>query len=605
MRRRALLAAVVSVMLVAGLLTAGSPSAGAAPKAYETKSETYNVPTKWGTIFVEVNRPTLGGKDVKAPVILTYSPYSALGESAGTDMVSAGYAQAFAHLVGTGNSGGCYDYGGDREKETGAAIVEWLAKQKWSTGKIAMIGGSYDGTTAISTATEAPKHLVTIVPEAAISRWYEYAYSGGMRYSINNEKIGGEGPRNGLIIDEQGFDTPAGFDYGFAVPPPTDVQDPEWADKVQSTIAPCDESEHTTNGYNLDTPTYDKFWQERDYIKDAGNIRIPVLIGANWGDWNVKQEESWNLWHALDNSPKAVLYMGTRWEAHGTPGGAYPKTVQAWFDHYLMGKDNGIQNMPNVVSQMSDNAGPLGFAKGLPKVTNVALYAQETPKTTGDDYEWKLLPMKPMKSMYGGPGQQQPSPVSFPSVGINTESHAAHHARDNHDWWHFEAPAFKKDTRIFGNIQIQVYSTVHRKWITMTPSIFDMDPADHEMVAGNHVNKNPKALVGVTRGWLDSRYREGLDKTVDIADPDKPFLMNVTAKPVDYTFRKGHNIGLNIQTEMNEWVVPKPNSEATCTTGCPFIDIDWVNAKTRIIVPVVNAPKDPMDLFDFNAMHSH
>jgi X-Pro dipeptidyl-peptidase len=296
--------------------------------------------------------------------------------------------------------------------------------------------------------------------------------------------------------------------------------------------------------------------------------------------------------------------MGTRWEAHGTPGGDYPKTVQAWFDHYLKGVDNGIQNMPNVVSQMSDNTGPLGFAKGLPKTTNVTLYAQETPKTNPDDYGWKLLPMKPMKSMYGGPGQQA-SPASFPSVGINTESHAAHHARDNHDWWHFESPVLKKDMRIFGNIQVQVYSTVHRKWITMTPSIFDMDPADHEMVAGNHVNKNPKALVGVTRGWLDSRYRDGLDKMVDIAEPDKPFLMNVIAKPVDYTFKKGHNIGLNIQTEMNEWVLPKPNSETTCTTGCPFIDIDWANAKTRIVVPVVNAPKDPMDLFDFNAMHSH
>jgi X-Pro dipeptidyl-peptidase len=329
-----------------------------------------------------------------------------------------------------------------------------------------------------------------------------------------------------------------------------------------------------------------------------------VLIGANWGDWNVKQEESWNLWHALDNSPKAVLYMGTRWEAHGTPGGDYPKTVQAWFDHYLKGIDNGVEDMPDVVSQMSDRDGALGFAKGLPKTTNVSLYAQETPKTNPDDYQWKILPMKPMKSMYGN-GGPEPSKASFPSTGINTESHASHHSRANHDWFWFESPALKKDTRIFGNVKVQIYSTVYRQWITYTPSVFDFNPADHEMVAGNHVNKNPKALVGITRGWLDSRYREGLDKLVDIPNPDKPFDMDVTLKPVDFTFKKGDQIGLNIQTEINEWSVPKLNQQTTCTTGCPFVDINWIEGKTRLILPIVNAPKDPMKIFDFNAMHSH
>jgi X-Pro dipeptidyl-peptidase len=599
MRRHWKLAGALSAMLVAGLLAAPA-SPAAAQGGYEVKNEVYNVETRHGIIYMEVNRPVSGDTDVKAPVILTYSPYSALGGAAASDMVSMGYAQAYAHLVGTGNSGGCYDYGGTRERETGADLVEFLAKQKWSTGKIGMIGGSYDGTTAIAAATEAPPALKTIVPEAAISRWYEYAYSGGIRYAFNNEKLGNEGPTNGLIIDEQGFDTPLGFDYGFAAPPPTDVSDPTWADKMQSTITPCDEVEHTTNGYNMDTPNYDEFWLERDYVKDAGNIKIPVLIGANWGDWNVKQEESWNLWKALKNSKKAVLYMGTRWGAHGTAGGDYPKTVQAWFDHYLMGKKNGIQKMPNVVSQMSDREGAGKFAKGMPKVRNVKLYAQWTPKTNPDDYEWKLLGTKPKPLAYYE-SQGPLAEASFPSAGINTESHAAHHARNNHDWRWFESLPLKKNTRIFGNIKVQIYSTAYREWITYTPSIYDVDPADHEMVQGNHVNKDPKALVAITRGWLDSRYRNGLDKPVPIEDPTKAFGMTVVAKPTDYTFRKGDFIGLNIQTEINEWSVPKV---APCTDpSCPFVDINWVEGKTRLIIPVVNGPKKADALFDHAGHH--
>jgi X-Pro dipeptidyl-peptidase len=601
MRRHRMPAVALSAMLIAGLLVAPVGSAAAQDQAYEVKSEVYNVETRHGFIYMEVNRPVVGGKDVKAPVILTYSPYSALGGGAGTDMVSQGYAQAYAHLVGTGNSGGCYDYGGTRERETGYDLVEFLAKQKWSTGKIGMIGGSYDGTTAIAAATEAPPHLTTIVPEAAISRWYEYAYSGGIRYAFNNEKLGNEGPTNGVIIDEQGFDTPLGFDFGFAMPPPTDVQDPTWGDKVQSTVTPCDELNHIQNGYNMDTPNYDEFWLERDYVKDAHRIKIPVLVGANWGDWNVKQEESWNFWKALKNSKKAVLYMGSRWHAHGTAGGDYPKTVQAWFDHYLKGVDNGIEKMPSVVSQMADRDGDLEFASGKPKVRNATLFAQWTPRVTPEDYEWKLLGTKPKdRSYYEAQGPL--AEASFPSAGINTESHASHHSRNNHDWWSFESPPLKKDTRIFGTPKVQIYSTVYRDWITYTPSIFDQNPADHQMVQGQHVNTNAKSLVAVTRGWLDSRYRESLAKPLPIEDPTKPFQMTVVAKPVDYTFKKGDSIMLNIQTEINEWSLPK---HPTCVdTNCPFVDIDWLSGKTRLILPVVNGPKKADALFDHGG-HAH
>ena len=51
------------------------------------------------------------------------------------------------------------------------------------------------------------------------------------------------------------------------------------------------------------------------------------------------------------NSAKTSLYMGTRWSGHGTPGGDYDATVRAWFDHYLMGEDNGIEKLPDVTSR--------------------------------------------------------------------------------------------------------------------------------------------------------------------------------------------------------------------------------------------------------------
>ena len=607
----------------------GGAIKGAAPDGEVTVS--YIIPTDHGDIYLEVVHPTKSDKILKAPMILTYSPYSVLGRNGDSaEFVPRGYARGYADVVGTGNSGGCFDYGGNREKETAYEIVEWIAKQKWSSGKIAMYGGSYDGTTANAAAVMRPPHLTTIVPEVAISRWYGYAYSGGIRYSYTSEPIGHEAQ---TAVDDEGFDTPLAFDFGLAIPPPADPQNPNWAERVQSTIMPCDEVAHTEHGYD-DTPDYDKFWLERDYVKDAHKVTIPVLIGGNWGDWNVKQEESWNWFKALKNSEKRVLYMGSRWDDHGAPvHGAngdekYFETVKKWFDHYLMGKNNGVQKMPSVVTQTADQAGRGEWSSGAPKVRNVTLYAQMIPPTNPDAYAWQLSPYKPRKCVPSFVTDCSEDRAAFPSTNINTESHALHHGRSNHDWQWFESPVLKHDLRIFGPPKVQVYSTVGREWVTITPSLADVEPADHVIlpVAGHVANTDKNSIVAITRGWLDSRYRNGLDKQ-ELVKPGKPFESTVTLKPVDYTFSMGHYIGLNIQTEINEWSLPKPypgcdqvpepQVDPTDPNGtvdsvrkgqnCATFFINWEEARTRIILPVVNGPKNAANLFcwKLEGCHDH
>ncbi len=615
---------VAAVALIGGLL--GAPEAVATGSAAAPDGEvtvSYIVPTRHADIYLEVIHPTKGGDILKAPLILTYSPYSVLGRNTDSpDFVPRGYARGYADVVGTGNSGGCWDYGGIREKESAYDVVEWVAKQKWNTGKIAMYGGSYDGTTANAAAVMRPPHLTTIVPEAAISRWYGYAFSGGIRYTYTNEFIGHEGES---AVDDEGFDTPLAFDFGLAIPPPLDPQGANWAERVQSTIVPCDELTHVEHGYD-DTPDYDEFWLERDYLKDAAKVTIPVLVASNWGDWNVKQEESWNWYQALKNSEKRVLYMGSRWDDHGSPmhdaegGNKYFETVKKWFDHYLMGKDNGIQNMPSVVSQTADQAGKGKWFSGAPKVRNVTLFLQNIPQSDPEGWSWQMSPFKPRKcvpTFVACPDTR----AAFPSTNINTESHALHHGRANHDWFWFESPVLRKDMRIFGQPKVQVYSTIGREWITITPSLADVEPADHVMapVAGHVANTDKNSLIGVTRGWLDSRYRNGLDKQV-MAEPGKPFESTVTLKPTDYTFTMGHYLALNIQTEINEWSLPKPYpgcdkapepdpnalpESITKSDNCATFFINWEEARTRLILPVVNGPKNAANLFCFRLEGCH
>ena len=561
MRTRLLLA--VAATIGVGLAV---PSTAAPTKIDGSVTVSYVVPTRDADIYLEVVEPTAAGKVVPSPVILTYSPYSVLGRNGDADHWNPlGYARAYADVIGTGNSGGCYDYGGNREKRTGHDVVEWIARQKWTTGKVGMLGGSYDGTTQYATAVTHPKGLVTIVPEAAISRWYDYAYAGGIRYTDTDEDLGNEGP--GAAGDE-GVDTPLGFDYGFAIPPPTDTQDAHWQERVASTLRPCDELQHTGAGYNL-TPDYDGFWMDRDYVHQLGSVRIPVLVASNWGDWNVKQKNGWDAYHALTHSVSRKLYMGTRWAGHGTPPGvAYSVTVDKWFAHWLKGVNNGVQNMPAVTSETSDNVDAIGYLSGPePRPTQTRLYLASA------NGAWALSP-----KMQHGRGAAQ-----FTPTGTNTESFAATHPFADAGYLGFASAPLTHDMRLFGRPVLHLWSTTQRQWVTLTPSLLDFDPSKYNGSGAQTSSFDPSAAVALTRGWLDSRYRDGLDHEVPTT-PGASTAMNIELFPTDYTVRKGHRLVLLVQSEDLDWAIAKPYPVPVD----PSVQIDWSNGQSWLSLPIAS-----------------
>ena len=568
--------------LLAGLVAATALAVPASADYGSAKAE-YVVPTRHGHIFLAVSHPTLDGKVVRSGSVLTYSPYygtlsGRLGDASTWNR--EGLTRIAADVVGTGNSGGCYDYGGKRERETGYDVVEWVARQPWSNGRVGMIGGSYDGSTAIATASLRPPHLTTIVPEAAISRWYDYAYSGGMRYTVNNERMSHQDP--GLVIDEQGFDTPLAFDFGISTVPPTDPANPHYQERVVSRMQPCEEVEHIRNGYSVN-PDYDAFWVDRDYVRNASQVTIPVLVALNWGDWNVKQETGVRYWEALTHSRFRRLAVGTRWEGHGTPGGdsGYKELRVEWMRHFLSGARNAVPRTPPVISQTSDSKGAGPFITGpVPRTTPLRLFAQEK---TVNGYGRALLPSKP-----GEPG----AGVTYVPTGSGTESGALASARTGTGAAWFESPVLKQDVRIFGSPTAQVWSTVQRTWVTYAVSVVDIDPAFYTAAADQRQASETDALLGVTRGWLDSRYRNTLTKR----QPWKPGLNGATvvAKPQDYVFRKGHAIGLLVMGEQTEWVVPKAYDDPAGGAG-PTVVVD-TSGRTVLTLPVVGRV-DPFRVF--------
>jgi predicted acyl esterase len=114
------------------------------------------------------------------PVIFTFTPYiSDTYEDRAVYFAKNGYVFALVDVRGRGNSEGGFEPFVNEGRD-GHDVVEWLARQSWSNGKVTMWGGSYAGFDQWTTLKEAPPHLMTIVPAAAAYAGVDFPFSGNI-----------------------------------------------------------------------------------------------------------------------------------------------------------------------------------------------------------------------------------------------------------------------------------------------------------------------------------------------------------------------------------------------------------------------------------------
>src|SRR5690349_14705854 len=125
------------------------------PPTYSTVTQDVAVTMDDGVrLGATITRPDAPGR---FPVVLQMTPYGRDGECGcfpGADLATRGLTSAVVDVRGTGGSEGTLkdNYFSPREQRDGYELVEWLAKQPWSSGRIGMTGGSYLGITQYLTA---------------------------------------------------------------------------------------------------------------------------------------------------------------------------------------------------------------------------------------------------------------------------------------------------------------------------------------------------------------------------------------------------------------------------------------------------------------------
>ncbi|QUQ68854.1 CocE/NonD family hydrolase [Kutzneria sp. CA-103260] len=294
-------AEMIEAFVKAGSMAAGGPTATIAeqdlffaydrPATHGVHIETIQVPTRDGSYLVcDLYRPA--GPDGEPAdgrfpgIVYDFNAYNARQIFGGgaRHFVERGYVAAVASVRGSGGTPGHVVPFGRQEQEDSYDLVEWLAVQPFSTGKVGQMGVSYGGHNTLLCAVNQPPHLVAVIAVQAISDWYENTiYRGG----IYNARIR------------------------------------DW----QQTTAP------DTLDIYPQHPLYDEFWRERSVKARWDKLTVPVLDVGGWLDpyrdamvQNFVAREA-NTW-----------MVAGPWE-HGMVPGQREDIASAcylaWWDHWL------------------------------------------------------------------------------------------------------------------------------------------------------------------------------------------------------------------------------------------------------------------------------
>jgi uncharacterized protein len=199
--------------LLVALLCATSWSFGASPGESTAPIDPARVELRWGVkiplrdgVQLQATVYTPRSQDKPAPCVFTLTPYIAQSyHDRGMYFAAHGYPFLTVDVRGRGNSEGHFQPM-IQEAHDGYDVVEWLAKQPYCNGKVAMWGGSYAGYDQWVTATQFPPHLATIVPAAAPYLGLDFPFRNNIFYPYDVQwltYVNGHASQAGLFADDR------------------------------------------------------------------------------------------------------------------------------------------------------------------------------------------------------------------------------------------------------------------------------------------------------------------------------------------------------------------------------------------------------------------
>lgn len=432
-------------------------------------------------------------------------------------LLARGYAVAYAESLGSGASEGCPTSGAGNETLGAKSVVEWLGgrapahdpggeavEARWSTGKVAMMGVSYNGTLPNAVAATGVKGLETIVPIGAISSWYDY-------YRADGAVVAPGG--------YQGEDTDVLAKYVH-----TNDQD------CSGVIARLRARQDRLTG------DYGRFWARRDYVDKAARVDASVLMVHGLNDWNVKTKQAAQWYRALrENGVEHRIWWHQ--SGHRDPinlrRDAWLRTLNRWFTHYLHGVANGVRGRPHVTIQREDGSWHREREWPAVNAREVTLRPTEGGSARGG---LRLF----------GRGRDKVDVVeTLRDAPGKRAAYLAATKRSPHRLAYFTR-GLPRPMRLSGTPRVDLRMSFGAPAANVTAMLVDRAPDG--------------SITPITRGWTDPQNRRSISRSQAIV-PGEWYRIRVAMMPDDYVLDAAHSLGLVLLSSDHDYTLrPSPGT---------------------------------------------
>jgi putative CocE/NonD family hydrolase len=518
-------------------------------------------------LYADVYRPDLEGQ---FPVLLKRTPYDKSLPLIIMLSLDPIYAASQGYVVILQDTRGRYTSEGDfypfrDEASDGYDTVEWAASQSWSSGKVAMYGGSYMGVTQWLAATAQPPHLVTIFPQLTASADYHngWIYQGGafllgfgLYWALAS--FAGDTLKR-LRAGSQTFEQELGELFQAI----DDIRDGYFHLPLED-YPPLKTGGLAPYFYDWIThPENDDYWQQWNIGARRGKITVPAFHVGGWYDLFLGGTlANYTGMRQDGGTPQARqqqrLIIGP-W-AHGavltnltgdmdfgiaaSPDVLGLTGIQLrWFDFWLKGEDNGILNEPQVkIFVMGENVWrdenewPLArtwyidyyfHSNGNANTLNGdgALSADAPGPEPIDVYLYD--PRHPVPT-YGGANMLPGSALHYLH---GPKDQRAIEARS--DVLVYSTPPLEQAVEVTGPVTVTLFASSSAVDTDFTAKLVDVHPDGYAQ--------------NLTDGIIRARYRES-EKQPSLLEPGKIYEYNIDLWATSNVFKAGHCIRVEISS---------------------------------------------------------
>jgi putative CocE/NonD family hydrolase len=531
-------------------------------------------------LAADIYRPAREGKPApgRFPALLTRTPYDKSGSAGeGKYYAERGYVVVANDTRGRYASEGTW-HGLANDPVDGHDVLEWIAAQNWSDGKVGTFGTSYPGGTQHALAEMNPPHLTTMVPIDALSNCGVSGMRHGGAFELRfmnwifqtgapNSKAALANPALRQALLESGLRIRQHAD---SLPVRTGTTPLRVVPEYEAWLVDAMRSGPESPLWHM------KGMSVVDHINDYADV--PVLHVTGWYDsWTRQVAMNYEALAKAKKSPQRLV-IGP-W-THGGQGSTIAGEVEftpdaaidllshrlRWYDRWLKGVKNGVDDDPPVLIYIMgtgddrrsgggrlEHGGRWRAEREWPLSRALAtayhLHADGTLATSRPEQivsrtTFTFDPLHPVPTVGGNISSNQ---GLITAGGYDQRPRDDTHAAGNRlplserrDVLVFRTEPLMSDLEVTGTVQVKLWISSTAPDTDFTAKLIDEIPPNPDYPLGFDLN--------IGDSILRTRYREGLDHQAAPLEPGQIVPITITLYPTSNVFKKGQRIRLDVSS---------------------------------------------------------